>query len=149
VINAAKFIVDSLPHGFLLCKGQLQGGRKQNRNLHGKLLAKGIVSERRKREENYELPRGQLERRRAMSYHVPNWGSIAGGATTFVAYTLAGGTENRAQFAEAIPQNANASIVSFNHTVQQAPQGRFTYFFWIREETGTPTSYTLSGGGCT
>jgi hypothetical protein len=45
-----------------------------------------------------------------MSYHVPNWGSIAGGATTFVGYTLGGGTESRAQFAEAIPQNANASL---------------------------------------
>jgi hypothetical protein len=56
VINAAKFIVDSLPHGFLLCKGQLQGGRKQNRNLHGKLLAKGIVSDSVREEEK----RGKL-----------------------------------------------------------------------------------------
>jgi hypothetical protein len=131
------------------CCARIACEEKQNRNWCGKLLGKGICPERRKEQENYELPRGQLERRRTMSYHVANWGSIAGGATTFVAYTLAGGTENRAQFAEAIPQNANASIVSFNHTVQQAPQGRFTYFFWIREETGTPTSYTLSGGGCT
>jgi len=84
-----------------------------------------------------------------MSYHVPNWGSIAGfGGPIFVAYTLNGGTQNRAQFAEAIPQSDGASLISTDHTVELAG-GRFTYYFWVRNETGTPTSFTLSGGGCT
>jgi hypothetical protein len=82
-----------------------------------------------------------------MSYNVANWGSIAGNATIWTAYTLGGGQNYGAQFAEAIPQN-DTSLVSYGHTVELY-QGRYTYYFWIRNETGNSTSWTLSGGGAT
>jgi len=83
-----------------------------------------------------------------MSYNVPNWGSIAGSQTIFVAYTLGGGQSAGAQWAQAIPQSDGASLVNTSHTVERAG-GRVTYYFWVRNETGTPTSFTLSGGGTT
>jgi hypothetical protein len=85
-----------------------------------------------------------LNTEKSMSYYVPNWGSIAGNATIWTGYTINGGQNYGAQFAEAIPQN-DTSLMSYNHTVELY-QGRYTYYFWIRNETGNPTSWTLSGG---
>jgi hypothetical protein len=80
-----------------------------------------------------------------MAYHVRDWGSIAGlGGPIFVAYTLGG--NDRAQWAEAIPQSPDASLVSTDHTVQRTAN-TVTFYFWVRNEVNTPTSFTLSGGG--
>lgn len=85
----------------------------------------------------------------ALSIYIRDYGSIAAfGGPIFVAYTTQGGTGGQssiAHFAEAVPQNDGASLVSTDHTVEFVG-GRYTRYFWVRNETGTPTSFTLSGG---
>jgi len=83
-----------------------------------------------------------------MAFHIANWGSIAGFEGPIpVSYWLSGDRLPNPMplFAEAVPQSAGASLVNNGHTVELAG-GQYTHYVWVRNETGTPTSYTLSGG---
>jgi hypothetical protein len=82
-----------------------------------------------------------------MAYTFPFWGFIAGDPTPIVVgYTIDGGQYRGAQWAQAIPQNDPVSLVSTDHTVERAG-GRYTYYFWVRNETSIPTFFILTGGG--
>lgn len=81
-----------------------------------------------------------------MAFNVRDWGSISGFAgPILVGYTLGNPVTIVAYFAEAVPQNDGASLVSNSHALQLT-EGRYTHYFWVRNETSTPTSFTLSGG---
>jgi 1,4-dihydroxy-2-naphthoyl-CoA synthase len=85
-----------------------------------------------------------------MGYRVDNWGYILGGETIFVAYTLAGASDQGAQFAQAMPQIGpyDVGLVSYDHTTEWAQSIlKFTYYFWVRSENGASCQFHLSGGG--
>lgn len=83
-----------------------------------------------------------------MSYRIDWFGHIAGGARIVVAYTLQGGTDQGAQFAQAIPMPGPYiySLVSTEHTAELS-NGKYTYYFWVRNERGFSTVFALAGGG--
>ena len=82
-------------------------------------------------------------------FYIQDYGSIAGfGGPIPIAFTIQGGAGGQSPLAyvvEAFPQNDGASLVSTDRTVELAA-GRYTHYFWLRNETGTPTSFTLTGG---
>lgn len=85
-----------------------------------------------------------------MGYRGADWGYITGTDPMCIAYTLNGGTESGAQFAQAIPKQGpyNVSLVNNNHTTEWARSiNTFTYYFWVRNETGASTWFDLAGGG--
>ena len=83
-------------------------------------------------------------------FNIPYYGTIAAFEGPIpIAFTIQGGTgggSGHARFALGVPQNDGASLVTTDHTVELFA-GRYTHYFWLRNETGTPTSFTLSGGG--
>jgi len=84
-----------------------------------------------------------------VSFNIRNFGFIVGGETIPVGYTIQGGTgpeSSKAQFAGAEPEEYRMSIVNTDHTVELV-DGRYTHYFWARNESEWPGGFALSGGG--
>lgn len=77
------------------------------------------------------------------------YGTIVGfGGPMVVAFTIQGGTGSQssvAQYAQAIPRSFGGSLVSTDHTVELAG-GRYTHYFWVRNETAGNIYFSLRGG---
>jgi hypothetical protein len=65
-----------------------------------------------------------------------------------IAFTIQGETGSQssvAQYAQAIPRSFGGSLVSTDHTVELAG-GRYTHYFWVRNETAGNAAFPLHGG---
>jgi len=89
-----------------------------------------------------------------MSFNVSGWGTVPANQTLPVYYIYGKGDDHGAQYAMGKPEGArldgssNGDLVSFNPEILlDVASGAITYAIQIQNNTGSDTSFALTGGG--
>jgi hypothetical protein len=89
-----------------------------------------------------------------MSFYVSGWGTVPANQTFFFGYIFGSGDNHGAQYAMGVPEGAaldgssNGDLVSFNPEIfLDVQSGAISYGIEIQNNTGSDTSFALTGGG--
>ena len=89
-----------------------------------------------------------------MSFNVSGWGTVVADQTMGFGYVYGNGEDHGAQYAMGKPEGAlldgssNGDLVSFDPEIfLDVATGAISYAIQIRNNTGSDTSFALTGGG--
>lgn len=89
-----------------------------------------------------------------MSFNVSGWGTVPANQTLPVGYIFNSGDDHGAQYAMGKPEGAlqdgssNGDLVSFNPEIfLDVASSAISYAIQIQNNTGSDTSFALTGGG--
>lgn len=89
-----------------------------------------------------------------MSFNVSGWGTVVADQTMGFGYIYGDGEDHGAQYAMGKPEGAlldgssNGDLVSFDPEIfLDVGSGAISYAIQIRNNTGSDTSFALTGGG--